>query len=50
MKTAIIGVGNIGSALARNLINEGEAIIIANRDLDKAEELRVVNIKQCYEL
>jgi 8-hydroxy-5-deazaflavin:NADPH oxidoreductase len=39
MKTAIIGVGNIGSALAKNLTAGGEAVIIANRDFAKAEKL-----------
>jgi len=39
MKTAIIGVGNIDSALAKNLAAGGEAVIIANRDLAKAEKL-----------
>jgi predicted dinucleotide-binding enzyme len=39
MKTAIIGVGNIGSTLAKNLSAGGEEIIIANRDVSKAEKL-----------
>jgi predicted dinucleotide-binding enzyme len=39
MKTAIIGVGNIGAQLAKNLTAGGEEIIIANRDISKAEQL-----------
>jgi predicted dinucleotide-binding enzyme len=39
MKTAIIGVGNIGSTLAKNLTGGGENIIIANRDVSKTEKL-----------
>ena len=32
MTTAIIGVGNLGSALARHLINGGEDVVLAARD------------------
>lgn len=39
MKTAIIGVGNIGAQLAKNLASGGVEIIIANRDVSKAEKL-----------
>jgi 8-hydroxy-5-deazaflavin:NADPH oxidoreductase len=39
MKTAIIGVGNIGAQLAKNLTAGGEEIIIANREVWKAEKL-----------
>jgi len=39
MKTAIVGVGNIGAQLAKNLTAGGEEIIIANRDVSKAEKL-----------
>ena len=39
MKTAIIGVGNIGAQLAKNLTSGGVKIIIANRDVSKAEKL-----------
>jgi 8-hydroxy-5-deazaflavin:NADPH oxidoreductase len=39
MKTAIIGVGNIGAQLAKNLTSDGEEIIIANRDVSKAQKL-----------
>ena len=39
MKTAIIGVGNIGAQLAKNLTAGGVETIIANRDVSKAEKL-----------
>ena len=39
MKTAIIGVGNIGTQVAKNLVAGGQAVIIANRDLAKAQKL-----------
>jgi predicted dinucleotide-binding enzyme len=37
MKTAIIGLGNIGSRVAKNLVAGGESIIVAARDLTKAK-------------
>jgi Trk K+ transport system NAD-binding subunit len=39
MKTAIIGLGNIGSQLAINLTSGGENVIVADRTLAKAEKL-----------
>ena len=39
MITAIIGVGNIGSALARNLVKGGERVVLASKDKSKAVEL-----------
>ena len=39
MKTAIIGLGNIGARLARNLTTGGENIIVADKTLAKAEAL-----------
>ncbi len=39
MKTAIIGLGNIGSPLAKHLTTGGENIIVADRTLAKAEKL-----------
>jgi predicted dinucleotide-binding enzyme len=39
MKTAIIGIGNIGSALAKNWSAGGEHIIVADKDLAKAQSL-----------
>ena len=37
MKTAIIGLGNIGARIAKNLVVGGESIIVAARDLAKAK-------------
>ena len=39
MKTAIIGLGNIGSRLAKNLTNGGESVIVADRTFAKAQAL-----------
>ena len=39
MKTAIIGLGNIGSRLAKNLTAGGQNVIVSERNLRKAEEL-----------
>ena len=39
MNTAIIGLGNIGARLARNLASGGQSIIVADRTLAKAETL-----------
>ena len=39
MKTAVIGLGNIGSRLATNLVNGGETLLIADNTLDKAKQL-----------
>lgn len=39
MKTAIIGLGNIGSRLARNLASGGQEIIVADKTLTKAKSL-----------
>ena len=38
MNTAIIGLGNIGSRLAKNLVTGGETIIVAAKTPDEAEE------------
>jgi predicted dinucleotide-binding enzyme len=37
--TAIVGVGNIGSALARHLVRGGEAVVLAAKDGPHAEAL-----------
>jgi 8-hydroxy-5-deazaflavin:NADPH oxidoreductase len=37
MTTAIIGVGNIGGALARDLVRAGERVVLAARDESHAE-------------
>lgn len=38
-KVAIIGLGNIGKAIATNLIKGNHEVIVASRDLSKAKEL-----------
>jgi len=37
--TAIIGVGNLGGALARHLVAGGEAVVLAAKDQSKAQAL-----------
>jgi 8-hydroxy-5-deazaflavin:NADPH oxidoreductase len=39
MKTAIIGLGNIGSRLAKNLTAGGRSIVVSERNLQKATAL-----------
>ena len=39
MTTAIIGVGNIGGALARHLVAGGESVVLAAKDESRAESL-----------
>ena len=39
MSTAIIGVGNIGKAVATNLVAGREPVVLASRDLDGPREL-----------
>lgn len=39
MNTAIIGSGNIGSRLAKNLTTGGERILVADKTLAKAQKL-----------
>jgi 8-hydroxy-5-deazaflavin:NADPH oxidoreductase len=39
LTTAIIGVGNIGSPLARHLVGGGEPVVLAARDSTRAETL-----------
>jgi predicted dinucleotide-binding enzyme len=39
MATAIVGLGNIGSRLATNLISGGEKIVVSDRTLAKAQQL-----------
>jgi len=41
MTTAIIGVGKIGTIVARNLVRGGERVILANRDKTKADKLAI---------
>ncbi len=39
LTTAIVGVGNIGSALARNLVRGDESVVLASKDESHAEAL-----------
>jgi predicted dinucleotide-binding enzyme len=39
MTTAIIGVGTIGTIVARNLVKGGERVVLANRNKSKADKL-----------
>jgi len=39
MATAIIGVGNVGGAVARHLVNGGEPVVLAAKEQSKAEAL-----------
>lgn len=39
MTTAIVGVGNIGSALARHLVAGGEPVVLAAKDEARAQAL-----------
>ena len=39
MKTAVVGLGNIGAAVARNLVAGGQQVVVADRTLAKAESL-----------
>jgi 8-hydroxy-5-deazaflavin:NADPH oxidoreductase len=39
MTTAVIGVGNIGGALARHLVRGGEPVVLAAKDESRAEGL-----------
>src|SRR5258705_2246131 len=41
MTTAIMGIGNIGTIVARSLVQGGERVILANRDKSKADKLAV---------
>ncbi len=40
MKVAFIGLGNMGSGMARNLIKSGNSLIVFNRTRSRAEELQ----------
>jgi predicted dinucleotide-binding enzyme len=39
MSTAIIGVGNLGGAVARHLVAGGESVVVAGKDESKAKAL-----------
>src|SRR6186713_733013 len=38
-KVAVIGLGNIGAAVAANLVKGNRSVIVADRTLEKANEL-----------
>lgn len=40
MKVGFVGIGNMGSAMARNLIKAGHALAVYNKTRSRAEELR----------
>ena len=39
LKVAVIGLGNIGAAVAANLVKGNRAVIVADRKIEKAKEL-----------
>ncbi len=39
LKVAVIGVGNIGTAVAANLVKGGRSVIVANKEIQKAKNL-----------
>jgi 3-hydroxyisobutyrate dehydrogenase-like beta-hydroxyacid dehydrogenase len=45
MKIAFLGLGNMGIAMARNLLNAGHDVTVWNRTRSKADELRAHNAK-----
>ncbi len=40
MKVGFVGIGNMGSAMARNLIKAGHTLVVYNKTRSRAEELR----------
>jgi len=40
MRLGFIGLGNMGSAMARNLIKAGHELVLYNRTRSRAEERR----------
>jgi predicted dinucleotide-binding enzyme len=38
-KVAILGLGNIGQVVAKNLVNHHRAIIVADRTFEKSQQL-----------
>lgn len=45
MKVGFIGLGNMGSAMARNLINAGHSLTVYNRTQSRARELQPLGAK-----
>ena len=51
-KVAVIGVGNIGTAVATNLVKGNRPVIVADRKIEKAKELsqKLGNLAQPMEI
>jgi predicted dinucleotide-binding enzyme len=51
-KVAVIGVGNIGTAVATNLVKGNRSVIVADRKIEKAKELsqKLGNLAQSMEI
>ena len=45
MKVGFVGLGNMGSGMARNLINAGHALVVYNRTKKRAEQFRSLAAK-----
>ena len=45
MKVGFVGLGNMGSGMARNLIKAGHALVVYNRTRSRAEELQPLGAK-----
>lgn len=40
MKVGFVGIGNVGSAMSRNLIKAGHTLVLYNKTRCRAEELQ----------
>jgi 3-hydroxyisobutyrate dehydrogenase-like beta-hydroxyacid dehydrogenase len=47
VKVGFAGLGNMGSAMARDLIKAGHSLMIYNRTHARAEEFRALGAKGC---
>ena len=45
MKIGFVGLGSMGSGIARNLIKAGHALTVYNRTKSRAEDLRPLGAK-----
>ena len=50
MRVGFIGLGNMGSAMARNLIKSGHELVLYNRTRSRAEELQPLGGRQRADL
>ena len=48
MKIGLIGLGNMGSGMAANIIKAGHALVVYNRTPAKAEAARITSYNVCY--